>query len=301
MDGDLVVETSKDLSNVKFYADGVMIRELDGLSGYENSFAIPAGADEVSAKAGTTSMFKDIDQLGCVPDAGGDDGTNPGDDDEDDDVDEAAADKIGLCHATGSETNPFVYIEVAKAAVLTEGHGSHEDDIIPAFDGFDGVNTDMVDLIEQGCVETDTVDEDEDEVEGDELDDDDTVGGEGPGGDTPGTGDTPDSTEVDRTPTVEGEVIRNPTVPAVSPAVRAPASAGPSVGVPARADVLGAAAVSPQPADAQVLGSQVDRAPGGLARTGDSTTNLVPFGLALVLLGLGVQRSAKRFAAARVR
>ena len=50
----------------------------------------------------------------------------------------------------------------------------------------------------------------------------------------------------------------------------------------------------------QVLGSQVTRSTGALAATGDSTTNLVPFGLGFVLLGYGVQRSSKRFGAARI-
>jgi hypothetical protein len=51
----------------------------------------------------------------------------------------------------------------------------------------------------------------------------------------------------------------------------------------------------------QVLGSQVTRSPAALAATGDATTNLVPFGLGLVLLGFAVQRNSKRLSAGRVR
>jgi hypothetical protein len=36
--------------------------------------------------------------------------------------------KIGICHATGSQTNPFVYIEVPENAL--NGHEGHADDII---------------------------------------------------------------------------------------------------------------------------------------------------------------------------
>ncbi|WP_212746918.1 hypothetical protein [Sinomonas gamaensis] len=42
--------------------------------------------------------------------------------------------KVTICHATGSETNPFVVITVDKASIA-EAHGEHQDqrDIIPAF------------------------------------------------------------------------------------------------------------------------------------------------------------------------
>lgn len=40
-------------------------------------------------------------------------------------------DKVTLCHATGSATNPYVLITVA-AAGATNGHAKHEGDIIPA-------------------------------------------------------------------------------------------------------------------------------------------------------------------------
>lgn len=44
----------------------------------------------------------------------------------------AEANKVTLCHATGSESNPYVEITVA-AASLKVGHGSHSGDIIPAY------------------------------------------------------------------------------------------------------------------------------------------------------------------------
>lgn len=54
-------------------------------------------------------------------------------------------DRITVCHATGSATNPYVQITVSEAGVL-DGHakGSHQDDrdIIPPFAGFPGQNWD---------------------------------------------------------------------------------------------------------------------------------------------------------------
>lgn len=53
--------------------------------------------------------------------------------------------KIGICHATGSESNPFVYHEVDINSIIKgKGHGGHEGDIIPPFDhpggSFPGLN-----------------------------------------------------------------------------------------------------------------------------------------------------------------
>lgn len=45
----------------------------------------------------------------------------------------AGGDKISICHATGSESNPFVQISVSENAVKGNGgHASHTGDIIPA-------------------------------------------------------------------------------------------------------------------------------------------------------------------------
>ena len=73
--GQLVVKTSKDLSNVKFYDGTRMIEERNGLSGTTNRFTIPAGADRVTAKAGTSTA--QTDAL-CVAQTGG--GSNGGTD-----------------------------------------------------------------------------------------------------------------------------------------------------------------------------------------------------------------------------
>lgn len=42
----------------------------------------------------------------------------------------APAEKVTICHATGSETNPYVTITVSENAL--KGHDKHGDDIIPA-------------------------------------------------------------------------------------------------------------------------------------------------------------------------
>lgn len=44
----------------------------------------------------------------------------------------ATNDKIAFCHATGSETNPYVFIETSTAAFYNSGHIDHEGDIYPA-------------------------------------------------------------------------------------------------------------------------------------------------------------------------
>lgn len=46
-------------------------------------------------------------------------------------VPEQQSDKVTLCHATGSATNPYVEITVADAGA-TNGHAKHSEDIIPA-------------------------------------------------------------------------------------------------------------------------------------------------------------------------
>ena len=48
--------------------------------------------------------------------------------------------KVTLCHATGSESNPWVLVTVSKMSVLKGGHGRHGDDVIPPFPGFEGQN-----------------------------------------------------------------------------------------------------------------------------------------------------------------
>ena len=43
----------------------------------------------------------------------------------------SSADKITICHKTGSAKNPYVAITVSADAI-TDGHGTHEGDLIPA-------------------------------------------------------------------------------------------------------------------------------------------------------------------------
>lgn len=43
----------------------------------------------------------------------------------------ASSQKVAICHATGSKTNPYVLIQVSANATK-QGHGGHEGDIIPA-------------------------------------------------------------------------------------------------------------------------------------------------------------------------
>ena len=44
------------------------------------------------------------------------------------------ADKVTICHRTGSAKNPYVEISVSANAT-TDGHGTHEGDLIPAPEG----------------------------------------------------------------------------------------------------------------------------------------------------------------------
>ena len=52
--------------------------------------------------------------------------------------------KITICHATGSEKNP--YIEISVDANSLNGHGTHEGDIIPAPE--EGCPTTSIDKLE---------------------------------------------------------------------------------------------------------------------------------------------------------
>ncbi len=62
-------------------------------------------------------------------------------------------DKITICHATSSESNPFNEITVAPDSILGgQGHGGHPDDIIPPFvvidngvsESYPGMNLDTI-------------------------------------------------------------------------------------------------------------------------------------------------------------
>ena len=43
------------------------------------------------------------------------------------------ATKVTICHATSSEQNPYVQIQVDDDSIVREGHGEHPGDIIPPF------------------------------------------------------------------------------------------------------------------------------------------------------------------------
>lgn len=68
---------------------------------------------------------------------GQDDGRGEGDDQDDDNgqgegEQGQGQEKISLCHATASATNPYVFITVGAPAATKGGHANHEGDIIPA-------------------------------------------------------------------------------------------------------------------------------------------------------------------------
>lgn len=68
----------------------------------------------------------------------------------------ASAQKVVICHATASRTNPYVQIEVALSAVNGErknDHSSHPGDIIPAVLGLPGQNWDAAGqaILAAGC------------------------------------------------------------------------------------------------------------------------------------------------------
>jgi hypothetical protein len=311
----VTVSSTKDLSNVVLqFADGT-VQKFDGLSGHEGTFAGTGDNDGavltgVWIKSGnnasgdgpgygefiasTADCVEDdtdtgVDAGGEVPGSGDDEDGNDGDEGE------QGADKVTICHATASATNPYVIITIAKQAVLN-GHVDHQDgrDIIPAFDDFPGqpVGQGPITSIED-CVLADEDDGtqvpgpgDSDDIETPGDDDGDNgvtppiVGGdtETPApGETPVTGETPVSPEV---PTeVEGdEVVTDAVAPVTTfrPVVR---PAGP--------------VVMDQPT---VMGDVTTRTVAGeLPRTGsDAAAALAPFGLLLLLAGYALQRTGRR-------
>jgi hypothetical protein len=58
----------------------------------------------------------------------------------------APPEKVVICHATASDTNPYVSEEVSSESILNiDGHGANginAGDIIPPFEGYDGQNWD---------------------------------------------------------------------------------------------------------------------------------------------------------------
>lgn len=193
-------------------------------------------------------------------------------------------DQVSLCHATGSETNPFEFITVSESAVLDEaGHDGHENDIIPAFGDYPGQNLE--------------------EIEGTLTAEDCPIGTDGNGdgnGGTPPVGETPDgdedvevideTDEVEETTDVEGdeqvadesdEVQETTEVRGDQEQNEAPQShSAPQADEDERDDAV-------------VLGSQVNRT--ALPRTGaDSTVVLALAGFLMLALGFGLQRMGAR-------
>ncbi len=63
-----------------------------------------------------------------------------------------------LCHATGSESHPYEFIEIALPGIIN-GHDGHGDDIIPPVPGhFEGLNWDEAGqaIFDAGCVVAET-------------------------------------------------------------------------------------------------------------------------------------------------
>jgi hypothetical protein len=105
--------------------------------------------------------------------------------------------------------------------------------------------------------------------------------------------DGPDVVDGDEEDVLDEVVVNMPPTTPVRPATPATPTVNPAT--PASPAVQTIVDRNPQ-----VLGAQVTRT-GQLPRTGDGTTNLVPFSLGLVLLGFGIQRTSKRLSTARVR
>jgi hypothetical protein len=76
----------------------------------------------------------------------------PSDDDDDDDT---GRDQVTLCHFD-DETDTYDQISVSVESVINgAGHSGHENDIIPTFEGFAGLNTDASStaIFDNGCVD----------------------------------------------------------------------------------------------------------------------------------------------------
>lgn len=331
----LDVTSDKDISNVKLYDESGMFEEIEGPS--TTSFDV-TGATEVSIKSGTTEERASIT---CTPEEldeveEPDDTTpTPVEDIDDDEIEEegdAGDDAIVSASLecgdlTVSSTKELSNIVVVFADGTEQKFDNLSDEELTFLDeqlddgeitgvfiksGNNSDDTDernstgeFVTVTESGVdcepengngpapiVEID--DEDQDDVvdEDDNVDDDDDDNdNDGVDEDVLGDGNTP---EVEETPEVDvegDEILRTvtPVVPVAMP------TAIPATPVQPQAVLASNGNRAPQ-----VLGSQVTRSPGALAATG-AGTNLVPFGLGLVLLGFAIQRKSKALSAARVR
>ena len=214
--------------------------------------------------------------------------------------------KATLCHATGSETNPYVMITVShKSIVKDAGHGSHDDDIIPPFAYqphrgaesaiYPGLNWDAEgqELFANGCVVTTDDDvagigEDRDETgadtDGTDTDgidtDGDEVAGIGEDRDTDGT-DTDTDTDGTDTDEVLGVVIDDD------------AAEGDDTVADTVADDTATATEADVLADTEVQAAQSsdeEQSAGVLAMTGGSLLVLLIAGLASLFAGTGLLR-----------
>src|SRR5690606_15876199 len=74
--------------------------------------------------------------------------------------------RFTICHATGSEKNPYVTATVDYHSLVKQGHDQHQDDrdIVPAIAEYSyaGKNLDKLDVLENDCVVTADVDEEAD-------------------------------------------------------------------------------------------------------------------------------------------
>ena len=223
-----------------------------------------------------------------------------------------AQDKVTICHATGSEKNPYVIITPSKQGVLN-GHVGHQDgrDIIPSFTYVeDGVTKTFpgqgdVSLMATGCVKPDSA----------------TVpavscplGVMGPvalgcppangGGDTETT--TAVNTPISGTPqnpaTGPAPVVVGPptNVPAANPVVNLPTGVAPhGVVTPITFGSGTVAAGAAAPAAAPAGAAAPAAAPRTLPFTGTDAALLVTLGSLLLLAGSGVLVAARRERTAR--
>jgi hypothetical protein len=141
----VVVTSSKDISNVVVtFTDGTS-QKFDGLSGTRWTRTFSKDVRSATAKSATTRVTGVATGCGVLPVGSPSpaptcpDGSAmpPGGAKKcasDKGVSDNAKDKVTICHATGSATNPYVVITPSKQGVLN-GHVGHQDgrDIIPPF------------------------------------------------------------------------------------------------------------------------------------------------------------------------
>ena len=146
----VVVTSSKDISNVVvFFKDGTSIK-FDGLSGKRWTRTFTKDVASARAKSATTTVTAVATGCGVLPTstptptatptstppATCPDGSTMPPGGAKNCPRDHGGEKLTICHATGSATNPFVIITISKAGVVNGHYGtSHQGgrDIIPAF------------------------------------------------------------------------------------------------------------------------------------------------------------------------